>query len=242
MDKDLEFLRDANDEMFAVFVETMIEKGGFSEFITISEEYKKYGKDYKKYIGTIIEEFLAYGSNTFLNIFGNYNSYKKILCDVAEKLKVNFNEKQSVENIEEKVLEKVLEKAIEEMSPQERAELDGLAKQAKSNYGSINVGAEASFIFINIFRAGGFASYKLTVIIVNAIAKAILGRGLSLAGNAALTRAMSIFAGPIGLAITAIWSLIDIAGTAYRVTIPCTILIAAMRREQSLRQYKDFDF
>lgn len=94
---------------------------------------------------------------------------------------------------------------------------------------------------VSIFRSGGFASYKLTLIIINAVAKAVLGRGLSLAANASLAKAMSIFAGPIGLAITALWTLIDIAGPAYRVTIPCTIIIAAMRKERNMRQYQDFD-
>ena len=52
-----------------------------------------------------------------------------------------------------------------------------------------------------------------------------------MAGNAALTRLMSILTGPIGWAITGLWTAIDIAGTAYRVTIPAVIQVAALRQK-----------
>lgn len=41
---------------------------------------------------------------------------------------------------------------------------------------------------------------------------------------------MSILTGPIGWAITAIWTAIDIAGAAYRVTIPAVIQVAYLRK------------
>ena len=78
---------------------------------------------------------------------------------------------------------------------------------------------------------GGFKSYQLTVIIVNAILKVLIGRGLSVAGNAVLTRTLSILTGPIGLAITGLWTAIDIAGPAYRITIPAVIQVAALRQK-----------
>jgi uncharacterized protein YaaW (UPF0174 family) len=60
-----------------------------------------------------------------------------------------------------------------------------------------------------------------------------LGRGLSYAANAGLTRWLSIFAGPIGWALTAVWTAIDLAGPAYRVTIPAVIQIAYMRAKMN---------
>jgi len=61
--------------------------------------------------------------------------------------------------------------------------------------------------------------------------KAMIGRGLSFAGGAALTRSMAILTGPIGWAITGVWTAVDIAGPAYRVTIPAVIQIAALRQK-----------
>ncbi|HEY5122933.1 MAG TPA: GTPase, partial [Ignavibacteria bacterium] len=78
-------------------------------------------------------------------------------------------------------------------------------------------------------RIGGFKSYQLAMIVANGLVKQIMGRGLALAANAGLARAISVFAGPIGWAISAIWALFDIAGPAYRVIIPAVIYIAYLR-------------
>ena len=40
---------------------------------------------------------------------------------------------------------------------------------------------------------------------------------------------MAILTGPIGWAITAAWTLIDVGGAAYRVTIPAVIQVAFLR-------------
>ena len=83
---------------------------------------------------------------------------------------------------------------------------------------------------------GGFRSYQLTLIIVNAVMKALFGRGLSIAGNALLTRTMSILAGPIGWVITGIWTALDIAGAAYRVTIPAVLMVTMLRKKQMYQE------
>ena len=88
-------------------------------------------------------------------------------------------------------------------------------------------------------RASGFLSYKLAAIVANAVAKFILGRGLTLAGNATLMRSIGLFAGPIGLAITCLWTAIDIAGPAYLVTIPCVLHIAMLRQKQAQAKAKN---
>lgn len=43
---------------------------------------------------------------------------------------------------------------------------------------------------------------------------------------------MAILTGPIGWVITGLLTAIDIAGAAYRVTIPAVINIAALRQKQ----------
>lgn len=59
--------------------------------------------------------------------------------------------------------------------------------------------------------------------LANAVAQTLLGRGLSLALNAGLAKYISVFAGPIGWLVTVLWTLVDVAGPAYRVTIPSVI-------------------
>ncbi|MCM7155456.1 hypothetical protein M8O35_16530 [Enterobacter roggenkampii] len=47
-------------------------------------------------------------------------------------------------------------------------------------------------------KTSGFAAYQMALVVTNGVAKALLGRGLTVAGNAMLTRTMGAFAGPVG--------------------------------------------
>ena len=79
-------------------------------------------------------------------------------------------------------------------------------------------------------RAGGFLSYQITIIVANYVARLVLGRGLTLATNAALTRGLSFLIGPIGWAVTGVWTVFDITGPAMRVTLPACVIIACLRK------------
>lgn len=233
-DKDLEFLKNLKSEDLEQLVEILIyDKDGekrYTEELSESEGYKKYYPEHIKYWKDIVEELQRFGGNSFSNMlrFGEGVLYKEILTDVCDKLKVNYNKNSNVERIETNLLMKILEDALEKMSDDERKEL---AKSIGLK-NTQNFSAQAmTGIFQAVFRAGGFKSYQLTLIIVNAILKVLIGRGLSLGANAALTRTIAILTGPIGWVITGLWTAIDIAGPAYRVTIPAVIEIAALRQK-----------
>ncbi|MDN8704977.1 ubiquinol-cytochrome C chaperone family protein, partial [Staphylococcus aureus] len=86
------------------------------------------------------------------------------------------------EVIENNLLLKILHDALEKMSQEELKEL---AKELDIN--DLNYSAEALLgVFQAIFCAGGFKSYQLTLIIANAISRALFGKGLTLAANATL--------------------------------------------------------
>ncbi len=240
-DADLEFLKELDSRDLDQLVELLIydpkdKEKRISEELSECEEFKKYYPHHNRYWDKIAAELQKYGGNTFANLLrgGVGVVYREILMDVCDKLKVNYNKYSSTEMIEENLLMKILKDALEEMSEEERKEL--LESMGVSGIG---VTPEALFgLFQAIFRAGGFKSYQLTVIIANAVLKALIGRGLSFAGNAALTRTMAILTGPIGWAVTALWTAIDIAGPAYRVTIPAVIEISYLRKKH---KYAEFD-
>lgn len=192
---------------------------------------KIYEGDHRLYADDITAEIQRYGGNSFSNAFrgGKGVPYIEVVRDVADNLKVNYNKNADAETIEAQIQLKVLEKAYEQMSAEERAEL------LKELGVSITNGIPAALPVIAVqgaIRMGGFAAYKMALIIANAVAKALIGRGLSFAANRALAQAMKVFAGPIGWAITAVWTLVDLAGPAYRVTIPCVIQIAYIRQKE----------
>ena len=151
--------------------------------------------------------------------------YKELLCDVCDKMDVNYNSKASVETIEMNLLMKVLTDSMANMSTEDLKEI-----VEDLNLKTTNITPEAITAAIQAgIRFSGFLFYKIALIVANGVAKVILGRGLSLAANAALTRTIGIFAGPIGLIITGLWTALDIAGPAYRVTVPAAIQVAFLR-------------
>ncbi len=178
-----------------------------------------------------------YGGNSFANFFrGEGVLYKEILCDVCDHLKVNYNEKSETSLIEENMLSSILQKSLEKMSDEEIRELcDELGVKNTNKLGKQALSTAA----LTLFRMGDFKSYQLALIVANAVIKAIFQRGLSLGANAALTRGLSILTGPVGWIITGVWTAIDIAGPAYRVTVPACILVATLRLKAQANEIKN---
>lgn len=238
-DKDLEFLKKIKstdlDDLVYCLTHDKDGETRWTEELTMSDLYKRHYPNHNKYWEMIAAEIQCFGGNTIATLFrgGQGVVYKEVLTDVCDKLKVNYNENSSVERIENLLLMKILTDALEKMKPDELREL-AIALGIKNAQA---ITAEALIgTFQAVFRAGGFKSYQLTLIIVNAILKALIGRGLSFIGNAALTRTMAILTGPIGWIVTGIWTAIDIASPAYRVTIPAVIQVAALRQKYLYEQ------
>lgn len=229
-DEDLEFLRKLKSSDLNELVEILKGKNGeerIGDFLSTNDLFKKFYPDHKEYIDLIFEEIQRYGGNSILNIFRNGGVlYKEILCDVCNKLKVNYNKAQSTLFIEQALFMKILSDSLDKMSEEE---LRNISKDLGLNTTKFTSQAIIAALRLAIKRSGLMA-YKVALIVANAIAKAILGRGLSLAANVGITRAIGIFAGPIGLILMGFWTAIDIAGPAYRVTIPAIIQIAFLRQ------------
>lgn len=238
MDKNLFFLHNADSSDLKILVDYLTkDKDGdtrLTEELTYTENYKKYYPNQLQLMcEDIAEELQLYGGNTFMNMFrGHGVEYKEILIDVCDKMKVNYNKNSSVEMIEYNLLQTILIDSLDNMSVEE---LEILMKEMEIPTQGFGKQVFVAALQIAI-KKGSFSVYKMAVIVANAVSKALLGRGLALASNAALTRSLSIFAGPIGWAVTAIWTAIDIAGPAYRITIPSVIQIAYMRAKYNMKK------
>lgn len=209
-------------------VEYMLKK--LSNGIDTDERYKSDPKKPISYADLIADEIRLFGGNTFANLArgGVGVPYREVVCDVADKMKVSYNKASTVERIELLIVQKIFEDSIEKMTEEDRQRLI-----KDLGIRGIPVGSSATMIMQAIIKMGGFKSYQIAVIVANSIAKFILGRGLSFAANASLTKIMSIFAGPIGWVISSLWTLIDIAGPSYKTTIPCVIHVAMLRQKQN---------
>lgn len=242
-DTDLQFLQAASNENLKILVDYLtLDKDGkcrFTEELTGSELYHNcYPDSLHNMVNAIVRELQKFGGNTFMNaIRGGGVTYREILIDVCKHMKVNFNKNVEIEFIEDSLLRKCAEDAIEKMEPEDLKELIQSLDIKTTSYSKQAMVAALQ----TAIRLGGFTPYKIAVIVANSVCRALLGRGLTFAGNMMLTRYISIFAGPIGWMLTAAWTAIDIAGPAYRVTIPCCIHIAFMRKLQTQQSEEDLE-
>lgn len=233
-DNDLKFLGEMTSADLDDLVNSIIKDKDnslrFTEELTNSKIYKDNHPNHSKYWKEIAAEIQCFGGNTIATLIrgGKGVLYREILLDACEKSKVNYNKNQATINIENQLLLKILGDAIDKMDESQRAEF---AKTVGITNLKTFSPESLMAAFQIIFKAGGFQSYQLTLVIANGVSRALLGRGLTLAGNAALTRAFAIISGPIGWAITGLLTVIDLAGPAFRVTLPATIHIALLRKQ-----------
>ncbi|WP_374500619.1 YaaW family protein [Pseudoxanthomonas sp.] len=153
-------------------------------------------------------------------------AYDEIVRDVASHLGVKMPDITAVADVEMVIVRKIMGKAVEKMTDEEK---EAVAKEL--GLSSIPVGPGALGLMIQTARFGGFTTFKLATMVANAVAKALLGKGLTITANAALMRGVGIALGPIGWAITAIWTLADLSSPAYRVTMPAVVQVAYMRNK-----------
>jgi uncharacterized protein YaaW (UPF0174 family) len=179
------------------------------------------------------DNLLLNGGNSIANLLrGGGPSWAEIVRDVAGKVGVKVRASDSTLDVEQLVAFAILERAIDEMTPEQKQELRenleraGLPKDIPLGQGALVAG-------LLVGKLAGFTTYKLLVIVANAVARALIGRGLSLVGNTVLTRLVSVALGPIGWGIAILWTVIDLAGPAYRITIPGVVLVAVLRASKS---------
>lgn len=169
------------------------------------------------------------GSNDIATVFrgGEGVPYDEIVLDVGEKLKAKVEKSNSVEKNEEQILLKMFEGALERMTDDEKRAVFRSMGMKESD---IPLGAIGAVVIQNLLREfGGFYTYQITLIVANMVSRALLGSGLSFATNAAITRTVGTLLGPIGWIATGLWLIIDLAGPAYRKTVPAVIHIALLR-------------
>lgn len=236
-DSYLKFLRNCDEADLEELVEILTKgkDGGerCAEELTGSDLYKKYfpAGEHSKYWHLIAAELQKYGGHTWMNIArgGRGVTYYNIIRYACKKLKVTCSDGDTTEILEGKVLVKILEDSIQKMNHEQ---LKQLVKEL--NIPTQKLTKQGVTIALQVLiKKGGFSSYKIAVIVANAVSRALFKRGLSFTAGHTLTKSMAILAGPIGLSISALWVLFDIGAPASRVVIPAVIHVAYMRTKMN---------
>lgn len=243
VDPHLSFLAEASNEDLRILIDYLTKnKNGetrFTEELTEKDKYKEcYPNSIHEMLPEVVHELQLFGGNSFANLLrGGGVSYEEILTDVCRKMKVPLRSGLSVEKKERRLLLQVFEDVIEDMPEGELSELiRGMDIPTKA------FGKQAMVAVLQAaVKQSGFMFYKMSVIVANQVARAMLGRGLTFAANASITRGLSVFAGPIGWAFTLAWTAFDIASPAYRITIPAVIHIAYMRALHDQKVSQDLE-
>lgn len=230
--KNLQFLNKASNDDLRLLSDIVVrdKEGNFrlTEDLSGTDVFRNnYPHNIKGMLPELINELRLFGGNSIANFFrGEGPEYSEILRDVADRNDVSYNRYATDEMVEQYLLQKLFNDSLTGASD------DELKKMLEElGYPTTNFARQAAMAtLMAAWKAGGFQSYILLVSVVNAVMKFLVGRGLSLAANAALSRMASIVMGPIGWVLTALWTFIDVAGPAYRVTVPAIIQIAYIRQ------------
>ena len=242
-------LQRATNAQLSVIHDILMTKA--SETLSIEDDYRANYPDHAAYAYLMAKEVRDFGGNSIANVFrGEGPPYLECVCDVAKTIRAPFNKALPIEDIEASILGTLLARAFEAMSDDEKmVVLNELGKSswvARKYMSALKDGsAIASHAILKLLqaisKADGFASQALMLIVVNSVVKGVIGRGLPWVANAALARVMGVATGPVGLSLAALWTLIEIAGPSYKVTVPSVVYIAWLRKSQSLVRCRDCD-
>jgi uncharacterized protein YaaW (UPF0174 family) len=221
-------LSKATNEELAPLVEILCTKGGVMCQLTRTSSYRNNQPNHQAYVRDIAAEIQKFGANTLKTLLlrsGKGVPYHQIVTDVAARVGVNSGGK-STREIEQEIVTKLLLDTYDAMSPEQRRDLLLSLKIRDRKLLLAPGGVEAARLAI---QHSGFAVYKGSLIVANAAAQQLLGHGLSLATNAALTKGIAVFAGPVGLVFAALLGGNALAAPARRVTVPIVLQVAAIR-------------
>ncbi len=230
-DPNLDFLKACSSADLDVLVQALTKEIGgvfrMSGNLKKSEIYRKHAPNHSVYWEQIACEIQCFGANTFATLWrrGQGVEYKKILIDVCRIMKVNFDPHSSVELIELNMLMKIM---IDSMENKTADQLKELVAELELDTTDFTKQAVIAAIQAGVGSRGVLA-YRIASIVANQGARPFAALGLSLSASAANERGFYISAGLIGRIITALWNTYEMAGPAFRVTIPCVIQIAFLR-------------
>ncbi|WP_026943179.1 DUF3944 domain-containing protein [Helicobacter rodentium] len=132
------------------------------------------------------------------------NFYKAMLVCVCEFLRVDYEENSEVESLEELLLRNILQDAMDRMPREEIQEFaKTLGVEIQDKGGKKTHWIES--IMQSVIEKGGFAGYKLALIVANTIVEKELEHGLTLVTDEVMDT-LHKFSTPINTALDAIFT------------------------------------
>lgn len=169
----------------------------------------------------LIRELQHFGGNTVMNLFRrNGVSYSEIVDDVASHLKIKVAKNAPVKEKESLIIDAVFASSWSKMSDDDRRQL---LRDMRINT-SISLDKLSRMELPLLQRAAMVAS---------GLAQIATGKALPLIAGLGIGRVLGVLTGPVGLALTGLYTAYDISNPAFRITLPCVVQIAWIRLKNS---------
>lgn len=186
---------------------------------TVLQDAKLHDVPDEETLRLLVRELQHFGGNTFVNLFRrNGVSYSEIVDDVANHLKIKFPPSISVEEKEILIINGVFTSSCQKMTDDERSKI----------LRDTGITAAVSM---------DIPIWQRAALVANGLAQTTAGKMLPLIAGLGIGRVLGILTGPVGMAITGLYTAYDISNPAFRVTLPCVVQIAWIRLRNS-RQFR----
>ena len=155
-------------------------------------------------------------------------AYREVVCDVAEKIGASFPKNATVEVIENSILLSILQKSLYSMSYEDKKKLfDELELDGERE---ISGDMEITAMIIGALGNGGVNRLKITAVIFQSLSE-VTGNNVDIFSRFGLKKIVVGLISPISQAVG---FGIDMAGPAYRITIPAVVYVSLLRQKQML--------
>ena len=165
----------------------------------------------------LIRELQHFGGNTVMNLFRrNGVSYSEIVDDVASHLKIKVAKNAPVKEKESLIIDAVFASSWNKMSDDDRRQL------------LRDMGINTSISLDKLSRME-LPLLQRAAMVASGLAQIATGKALPLIAGLGIGRVLGVLTGPVGLALTGLYTAYDISNPAFRITLPCVVQIAWIR-------------
>ncbi len=186
---------------------------------TVLKDAKRHDVPDEETLRLLVRELQHFGGNTFVNLFRrNGVGYNEIVDDVASHLKIKAPISTTLDEKEALIIDCVFTSSWKKMSDDERCQI----------LRDMDISAAVSL---------DIPVWQKAALVASGLAQTTAGKVLPLIAGLGIGRVLGVLTGPVGLAITGLYTAYDISSPAFRVTLPCVVQIAWIRLKNS-RQFR----
>ena len=179
-------------------------------------------------------EISTAGGHTVANIFrgGKGVSYREIVWDVADHVKAELTNFDTLPDAEGKIAKQALKVMLEELTPEQRDELAENLERIAKDHGESYRGEGGVLAALTAAQLSGFGIYLAASTCLGAIT-GFLGFTLPFVFYTSMSKVISVVIGPIGWTLLGISAAYKVGSPNMKKLLPAVLFISAERNSPS---------